>query len=113
MKGVSSIQKVGIVHRDLKHLNILITIIDGKPVPKITDFGMAAKLRGSETITRLAGTIGFMAPEVMLDQPSDFKADVWSLGVILFALVSSGVPFAGRSRDETAYSIVNDALTFK
>ena len=61
----------------------------------------------------MAGTIGFMAPEVVQDQPSDFKSDVWSLGVILYALIGSGVPFSGRDRDTTAQNIISQELSFK
>ena len=99
---------MGIVHRDLKHLNILINVsASGKPLVKITDFGMAAKLNKGETITKIAGTIGFMAPEIIQKQPSDFKVDIWSIGVILYALISSTVPFQAQTRDETATLIIN------
>ena len=86
---------------------------DGKPNPKITDFGMAARLKKGQTINKIAGTIGFMAPEVVLNSDSDFKADVWSLGVMIYALICSQVPFCGKTRDETANMIVNNELGFK
>ena len=60
----------------------------------------------------MAGTIGFMAPEVIKDEPADFKSDVWSLGIILYALISSGVPFCGENRDKTAENIISQQLTF-
>lgn len=63
-------------------------------------------------ITKVAGTICFMAPEIVLEEPSDFKADVWSLGVMLYALISSKVPFSGADRRSTAELIVNGDLTF-
>ena len=62
---------------------------------------MAAHLNDDECIKKVAGTIGFMAPEVVLDLPSDSKADIWSLGVILFALISSRVPFSGSDKKQT------------
>ena len=74
---------------------------------------MAALLKEGETITKVAGTIGFMAPEVILDEPSDFKADVWSLGIMLYALLSSNVPFEGENRDETARMIVEEDVVFE
>ena len=60
---------------------------------------MAARLGNDQKISKVAGTIGFMAPEVVKEQPSDYKADIWSLGVILFALICSKVPFAGESKE--------------
>ena len=111
-KGVNVIHEAGIVHRDLKHLNIFLSDTTESPKVKIGDFGLACKLRHDECIKKVAGTIGFMAPEVVKDEPSDFKSDVWSLGVILFALISSGVPFSGRDREATAHNIVNQSLSF-
>ena len=60
----------------------------------------------------MVGTISFMAPEVVMVQPSDFKSDVWSLGVIMYALIDSGVPFNGRDRETTFQNIVNQELSF-
>jgi len=88
-------------------LNIFLSDTTTSPKVKIGDFGLACQLRQDECIKKVAGTIGFMAPEVVQDEPSDFKSDVWSLGVILYALIGSGVPFSGRDRDATANNIVN------
>ena len=111
-QGLSDIHKAGICHRDIKHLNIFISNSGASPVVKIGDFGHSARLNTNEAIKKLAGTIGFMAPEVVLDEPSDFKSDVWSLGIILYALISTGVPFIGNSREEFKTSITQSPLTF-
>ena len=100
------------MHRDLKHLNIFLSDTSENPKIKIGDFGLACQLREDELIRKVAGTIGFMAPEIVKDEPSDFKADIWSLGIILFALLSSRVPFAGKDRDEMVNNIVNEKLSF-
>lgn len=96
-RGVQTIHSHNIVHRDLKHLNIFLS--DNGPTPKVRigDFGMAAYLQDDECIKKVAGTIGFMAPEVILNQNSDFKVDIWSIGIILYALICSQVPFLGKS----------------
>ena len=61
---------------------------------------------------KMAGTIGFMAPEVVRDEPTDFQSDIWSLGVIIYALIQSGVPFSGKDRDTTARNIATKELSF-
>ena len=112
-QGLSEIHANGIVHRDLKHLNIFLSDASTEhPKIKIGDFGLACKLGEDECIKKMAGTIGFMAPEVVQDEPSDFKSDIWSLGVILYALIGSGVPFSGRDRETTAKNIVSQPLSF-
>ena len=112
-QGLQEIHGNGVVHRDLKHLNIFISDQSEAPKIKIGDFGLACKLAEDECIKKMAGTIGFMAPEVVKNEPSDFKSDIWSLGVILYALIGSGVPFSGRDRETTAHNICNQELSFK
>ena len=93
-------------------MNIFLSDQSESPKIKIGDFGLACKLGDDECIKKMAGTIGFMAPEVVRDEPSDFKSDIWGLGVILYALIGSGVPFSGRDRDTTAQNIVSQELSF-
>ena len=63
--GIRDIHEAGIVHRDLKHLNIFLSDFSEAPRVKIGDFGLACRLREDECIKKMAGTIGFMAPEVI------------------------------------------------
>lgn len=84
-KGVDHAHARGIVHRDLKPANILVERIDGRPIPKIIDFGIAAA-PGSETVDR-AGTPGFMAPEQARGERVDARADVYALAVTLVDLL--------------------------
>lgn len=111
-KGVRDIHANDIAHRDLKHLNIFLNDSSDAPKVKIADFGLSAKLQEDEQIKKMAGTIGFMAPEVVKDEYTNSKVDIWSLGVILFALISSRVPFSGKNRDETAENIISQKLAF-
>lgn len=76
------------MHRDLKLLNIFCCDLDSYPTVKIGDFGTAALLDQDEMVTDMVGTVGYMAPEVALGQPAGIKADMWSLGVILYILLS-------------------------
>ncbi len=108
-KGVQHAHQRGIMHRDLKPNNLLVTEIDGRSVPKIIDFGIAKALDGSLTgnaqLTN-AGTIGtpaYMSPEALpitgdaLDL--DTRADVYALGVILYELLTGGRPSQHEEKD--------------
>src|SRR5205085_131931 len=96
----------GIIHRDLKPSNILVTLHDGKPVPKVIDFGIAKATIGRLTertlyteTGRMIGTPEYMAPEQAgttgLDV--DTRADIYSLGVILYQLLTGTLPFDAKT----------------
>ena len=119
--GVRDIHRAGIVHCDIKYLNILVVDYGDSsegstrvPTVKITDFGVAVKLDASQkSFTRRCGTVGFMAPELSLEKPADFKADIWSLGVVLYALICSSPPFVGQNDNETIEKSLADEPSFQ
>src|SRR5262245_12021804 len=87
----------GIIHRDLKPSNILVTLLDGQPVPRVIDFGVAKAVGGKLTdeapstqFGAVVGTLEYMAPEQAGYPGSDIatRADVYSLGVILYELLT-------------------------
>jgi eukaryotic-like serine/threonine-protein kinase len=93
----------GVIHRDLKPTNILITEINGQPQPKIIDFGIAKALshEGQPGMTwmtrqsRLIGTPSYMSPEQTTPgQSTDARTDVYALGVLLYELIADRPPFA-------------------
>jgi serine/threonine protein kinase len=102
-EGVQHAHQKAIIHRDLKPSNVLVVEVDGKPVPRIIDFGIAKAISaeaGSEQTMftqagALMGTPGFMSPEQA--DPSvldvDTRTDVYSLGVILYVLLTGTAPF--------------------
>lgn len=104
-EGVQHAHQNAIIHRDLKPSNILVTEVDGKPLPRVIDFGIAkamqAKSAEGETVAAftqaggMIGTPGYMSPEQA--DPSildvDTRTDVYSLGVVLYQLLTSSLPF--------------------
>src|SRR5262249_43499864 len=103
--GIAAAHRQHIVHRDLKPLNVMLP--DDLPISeglKILDFGLAkiksGELLGSFVAAQTTGLMGspfYMAPEQWSDEPPDVRADVYSLGVMLYQMLSGEVPFKGKS----------------
>ncbi|XP_040584178.1 sperm motility kinase Z-like isoform X2 [Mesocricetus auratus] len=88
----------GIVHRDLKPDNV---IIDEQGKATIIDFGLGARFRPGQKLERLCGAFQFIPPEVFLGIPYDGpKVDIWSLGILLYYMVTGIVPFGGATLSE-------------
>ena len=102
-EAVQHAHQKGVVHRDLKPSNILVALYDGRPVPKVIDFGIA-KATGPRLTDRsiytevgaLIGTLEYMAPEQaeLNNLDIDTRADVYALGAILYELLTGSVPFS-------------------
>jgi serine/threonine-protein kinase len=99
----------GVIHRDIKPANILMTskAVYGSERPRITDFGIA-KLASSDITTtgQLLGTPSFMPPEQFTGSPIDGRADLFSLGVILYSLATGEQPFPGETMTAVSYKVV-------
>jgi serine/threonine protein kinase len=99
----------GIIHRDVKPANIIITT-DGKV--KITDFGIAKIASSNLTTTgQFLGTPNYMSPEQVSGSPVDGRSDLFSLGVVLYELLTSRKPFQGDNLTAISYKIVHEDHT--
>ena len=100
----------GVVHRDIKPANILLTSKEAYGIerPKITDFGVAKLATGHTTLTgQILGTPAFMPPEQFTGAPIDGRADIFSLGVVLYLLATGEKPFPGESMTAVSYKIMH------
>ncbi|MHC4538323.1 MAG: protein kinase domain-containing protein [Planctomycetota bacterium] len=111
-KAIQHAHQKGIIHRDLKPSNVLITLHDGRPVPKVIDFGIAKatgqRLTEKTLFTRFAQMVG--TPEYMSPEQAEFsgldvdtRTDIYSLGVLLYQLLTGVTPFDGEQLREAGY----------
>jgi serine/threonine-protein kinase len=114
--AVASAHSLGIIHRDLKPGNLFLTRRgDGTPLVKVLDFGISKIISdnpassGLTSTTAIMGTPAFMSPEQLRStRHVDARADIWSLGTILYAFLTGEPPYAGESTADLAAKIIRD-----
>ncbi len=106
-EGLAEAHRLGVVHRDLKPSNVM---IDKEGSARIMDFGIARSIRGIG-LTRegiAVGTPAYMSPEQARGKDVDQRTDIWSLGVVLYEMLTGQLPFKGKNEQAVVHSILND-----
>ncbi|XP_058209846.1 serine/threonine-protein kinase AtPK2/AtPK19-like [Rhododendron vialii] len=105
--AVSHLHANGIMHRDLKPENIL---LDADGHAMLTDFGLAKQFDDNKRSNSMCGTIEYMSPEIVLGKGHDKAADWWSVGILLFEMLTGKPPFIGGNRQKIQQKIVKDKI---
>jgi len=111
-RAVQHAHQKGVIHRDLKPSNVLVTLQDGRPAPKVIDFGIARALGrlGDTSSGSLKGKLGYMAPEQARGEAIDARADIFSLGVVLWECVAGRRLFLRENELATLRAVVYEPI---
>jgi serine/threonine protein kinase len=112
-QAVQHAHQKGIIHRDLKPSNVILALYDGKPVPKVIDFGVAKAARQCLTeqtpcteVGQVVGTLEYMSPEQadLNNLDIDTRTDIYSLGVLLYELLTGSTPLTRKRLTQAAFT---------
>ncbi|XP_058478227.1 mitogen-activated protein kinase kinase kinase 13 isoform X2 [Solea solea] len=105
--GMNYLHLHKIIHRDLKSPNVLVTHCD---TVKISDFGTSKELSDKSTKMSFAGTVAWMAPEVIRNEPVSEKVDIWSFGVVLWELLTGEIPYKDVDSSAIIWGVGSNSL---
>lgn len=107
VEGLGAAHAAGLIHRDVKPENVLIAD-DGRI--KIGDFGLARAVTASTSTGALIGTVAYLSPELVLGKQADARSDIYSVGIMLYEMVTGQQPFDGEVPIQVAYQHVNGTV---
>ncbi|KAL0375595.1 UNVERIFIED_CONTAM: Calcium and calcium/calmodulin-dependent serine/threonine-protein kinase [Sesamum calycinum] len=110
--GLAALHRAGVIHRDLKPENCLFLSKDEDSPLKIMDFGLSSVEDFTDPVVGLFGSIDYVAPEALSRDKISPKSDIWSLGVILYILLSGYPPFIAQSNRQKQQIILNGQFSF-
>nr|WP_043845944.1 Stk1 family PASTA domain-containing Ser/Thr kinase [Arthrobacter crystallopoietes] len=107
VEGLAAAHSAGLVHRDVKPENVLMSS-DGRI--KVGDFGLAKAASTTSNTGTLIGTVAYLAPELVTGSPADARSDVYSVGIMLFEMLTGTQPFTGDVPINVAFQHVNSSV---
>ena len=106
-EGLAAAHSAGLIHRDIKPENVLIAD-DGRI--KVGDFGLARAVTTSTSSGTLIGTVAYLSPELVLGKPADARSDIYSVGIMLYEMLTGKQPFEGDVPIQVAYQHVHGTV---
>ena len=107
VEGLGAAHAAGMIHRDIKPENVLIAD-DGRI--KLGDFGLARAISTSTSTGALIGTVAYLSPELVLGKQADARSDIYSVGIMLYEMITGRQPFDGDVPIQVAYQHVNSTV---
>ena len=107
VEGLGAAHAAGLIHRDVKPENVLIAD-DGRI--KIGDFGLARAITTTTSTGALIGTVAYLSPELVMGRQADARSDIYSLGIMLYEMITGRQPFDGEVPIQVAYQHVNSTV---
>ncbi|BCW70526.1 PASTA domain-containing protein [Arthrobacter sp. NicSoilB8] len=107
VEGLGAAHAAGMIHRDIKPENVLIAD-DGRI--KLGDFGLARAISTSTSTGALIGTVAYLSPELVLGKQADARSDIYSVGIMLYEMITGRQPFDGEVPIQVAYQHVNSTV---
>ena len=113
LKAVAYCHARKVAHCDMKPKNLLLMSDDNDSFIKLADFGFAARVHETNSLSKQCGTPFFVSPEILMRKGYDQQSDMWSVGCIVYLLLSGNLPFMGRSQKELFRKIVAGKYDFE